>query len=154
MKPLMVLLSVIGCMLSRPVGADPVEDFKRLVAAKSLRCVFASGSIADWKSGHPEIKADHKGVGVTHFDSIDYKSKTARLIGNLGASDVGAFVTAAGVHFIEQTPVGGLVVTSVFPSRAAGELVGVTSRHIDLGDGGPPLPSQYHGTCRIWEGGR
>ena len=59
-------------------------------------------------------------------------------------------VTPIGLTFIEQTPVGGLTVTTVFthfiePENTA--RIAVTSRHITLV--GSPFPSQYHGSCEI-----
>ncbi|MDO8357793.1 MAG: hypothetical protein Q7U76_15520 [Nitrospirota bacterium] len=88
---------------------------------------------------------------VLQFDSIDFKAKKARLIGNQGASDVAALVTSAGVTFIEETGFGNIAVTTVFSDYAKGtrDFVVVHSRH--MGGLGSPIPSQYHGTCKVWE---
>jgi hypothetical protein len=104
-------------------------------------------AVTNWKSGTPKVTVGREDFTL-HFDSIDVKAKTARLIGNQGAGDITAFATGAGLHFFEQTPSGNLALTTVFASRAAGGFIAVASRHVDLLGG--PLPSQYHGVCRIW----
>ncbi len=87
---------------------------------------------------------------VLHFDSINSKAGSARIIANQGAADVFLFVTAEGFHFIEEAPAGNVNFTTVFAEYAKGtrDFVSVSSRHINLR---PPLPSQHHGTCRVWD---
>jgi len=85
-----------------------------------------------------------------HFDSIDAKKGTARLIGNQGSADVFSFMTQTGVHFMEQTGTGAVNVTTVFAEYAAGtqNFMAVTSRHLSI-DG--PFTSQWQGTCKTWD---
>lgn len=132
-------------------SATASEDpFSRLVGSRSLRCTFGPGASADWESGKPFVKKDTFDT-VLQFDAIDLKSKKARLIGNQGASDVAALGTPTGITFIEETSFGNLSITTVFSNYAKGtrDFVVVHSRHI--GGLGSPLPSQYHGMCKIWE---
>jgi len=74
------------------------------------------------------------------------------MIGNLAAVDVAVLRTLGAVTFIEQTTLGSVNVTTVFetrpPALQAG-FIAVHSRHA-AGMMGPPVPSQYHGTCRVW----
>jgi len=93
------------------------------------------------------------------FDAIDPTSGTARLIGNAGATDVTLSVNAKGLHFIEVTGSGNLMVTTVFRTAAShgapGTFVFVYSRHFALGsaagDSNATIPSQHHGLCAILE---
>jgi hypothetical protein len=68
---------------------------------------------------------------VLHFDGIDLKKGTARLIGGVGAADVATIPTPSNLTFVEKTDSGNLNFTSVFPSYAKGSqnFIAVTSRH-------------------------
>ena len=143
----------VVCVLAASFASSATaseDTFSRLVGSRSLRCTFGPGASADWESGKSFVKED-KFDAVLQFDVIDLKTKKARLIGNQGASDVAALVTPAGVTFIEETSFGNLSITTVFSDYAKGthDFVVVHSRHI--GGLGSPLPSQYHGTCKVWE---
>jgi hypothetical protein len=81
------------------------------------------------------------------FDNIDLTEGTARLAGNIGASDVTTSASESGLWFIERTPSGNFNLVTVFTtSTMAPEYPAVMSRHVVIG--GEPLPSQYYGTCR------
>lgn len=143
----------VACVLAASFASSATaseDTFSRLVGSRSLRCTFGPGASADWESGKPIVKED-KFDAVLQFDAIDLKTKKARLIGNQGASDVAALVTSAGVTFIGETSFGNLSITTVFSDYVKGtrDFVVVHSRHI--GGLGSPLPSQYHGTCKVWE---
>jgi hypothetical protein len=148
MKQFAVAFVLIASFASSATASE--DTFSRLVGSRSLQCTFGPGASADWKSGKPFVQ-ENKFDTVLQFDAIDLKAKKARLIGNQGASDVAALVTPAGVTFIEETGFGNLSITTVFSDYAKGtrEFVVVHSRHI--GGLGSPLPSQYHGTCKVWE---
>ena len=85
------------------------------------------------------------------FDSIDLKNKTARIIGNEGADNVTVLLTLSGITFIEITGADNITITTVFPFYIKGtnQFAGVHSRYMNLMF--EPLPSQFHGTCKIWE---
>lgn len=133
-----------------PLAIASDDTFSRLIASRSLQCTFGPGSSADWKNGKPFLK-DDKFEAVLQFDDIDLRGKKAHLIGNQGASDVAALVTPAGITFIEESDFGNLSITTVFSDYAKGtrEFVVVHSRHMSLP--GTPLPSQFHGTCKVWQ---
>lgn len=154
-----IVVAVLCCLVA--VGAticprvtaaqqpEAKEDhFGLLLAARSLKCAFGTRAVADWKSGTPKVTVGREDFSL-HFDSIDSKTQKARLIGNQGAGDVTVFTTGAGLHFIEKTGFGNINFTTVFGSRASGGFIAVTSRHVDLL--GNPLPSQYHGVCKLWQ---
>ncbi len=143
-RALLVLVFFPGVVLA---AAD--ETFEALLTAKSLKCSFGSGSVGEWESKSVNVK-NSNWDNITHFDSIDINAKKARLIGNAASVDVAVLATPAGVTFVEQTSYGNLSFTTVFASYRKGskEYIAVSSRHMLVLD--KPLPSQYHGTCKIW----
>jgi len=131
--------------------AFAIDDaFERLMSTKSLKCTFEKGTSANWKGETVKVEEDD-GPGTLHFDSIDLQAKTARLIANAGAGDVTILWGASGLTFIERTGFGNLAFTTIFPiyKQDTIEFIAVTSRHMNLIK--HPVPSQYHGTCKVWE---
>jgi hypothetical protein len=129
------------------------ETLSRLQTSRSLKCTFPIGSVADWKASGPVMERDPKGMSL-HYDAIEWNGKRARLIGNQGAGDVGTITGLAAITFVELTPVGSVNVTTVFAAYQPGttDFIAVTSRHVGTGIPGlPPVPSQYYGSCRVWE---
>jgi hypothetical protein len=125
-----------------------------LFAAKSLKCNFRLGSVGEWDESGPKVERDSKGLGILHFDGIDLDHRRARLIGNQGAGDISVIAGPAAINFVERTPAGSLIVTTVFAAYQPNTttFVAVTSRHVSLGlVGGGAVPSQYYGTCQVWE---
>lgn len=143
-------LVILGLLLTPAWANETVANYKRLVQARSLKCAFVVGMQADWKTGQLKTSAIAGEELVLHFDSIDAKKGTARLIGNVGAADIVTLLTATSLSFIEQTFTGNLNLTTVFPfyKKDTQEFVAVTSRHQLLESA---FPSQHHGTCQVWE---
>ncbi len=130
--------------------AQEPNAFKELLAARSLKCVYGPGSVADWESGRLKLRLVDGGLAEAHFDSIDLQKKTARLISNVGATDVEALLSLSGISFLEETGSGNFNFTTVFAeSSSEGGFIVVTSRHVNLISA--PLVSQYHGTCKVWQ---
>lgn len=128
-------------------AADTAHE--QLIRARSLKCTFGPGTVADWETGKPKLLSDNFGSGRTiHYDAIDIKNGRARTIGPSGAADLPVTVGAYGLTFTESF-IGGISTTTVFSSYKKGtrEFVAVLSRHVALM--GPPIPSQYHGTCTV-----
>ena len=96
------------------------------------------------------LRCDLDGIiGGTVFDSIDYSTNSARLIGGAGAADVLALQGMRDVSFIERTPMGTINLTTVWGWKQYGDygdFHAVTSRH--SGTNGP-TPSQGRGTCKV-----
>jgi hypothetical protein len=87
---------------------------------------------------------------IVSFDSINYERRTAKMIGNQLISDVQVLPTASGISFLELTPSGDVILTTVFPANAGDKkFSAVMSRHISMM--GDPVPSQWHGTCKSGE---
>jgi hypothetical protein len=145
---------MMGLALLCLAGAVSADDnaFDRLLAAKSLKCQLGEGAVGDWKGGKLTVRKDTFGITV-FFDGIDLTQGTARVIANGGAGRVSVHTTAAGVTFIEQTGWGNLVISTVFADYhpKTRQFILVMSRHLSFFSFGSPLPSQYHGTCQVWE---
>jgi hypothetical protein len=149
-----ILVMMISC-LGSSVQAEQ-DSFKRLLTAKSLRCVLGYGYSADWLEGAPKLEKSRftKDGSPTFFDSINIEKQSARMIANQGAIDVLVLVSPSGLTFIEETASGNYTFTTVFPDYKKGssdEYICVHSRHLAWGTLGPPFPSQFHGTCKIWQ---
>jgi hypothetical protein len=146
-------LSFLLAILSLYSAAWATEDaFQRLSTAKSLKCQLGRGAVGDWKTGKLIVREDTFDVTL-HFDAINLKARTARFIANAGAGDVSVALTAAGLTFIEETGMGNLAIATVFAQyqKNTRDFIVVYSRHLSFFEFGSPLPSQYHGTCKVWE---
>ena len=150
MRSFLVLLA----SLASPLLVQAQDSIlTRLQAAKSLKYEFPIGVLGNWDTKGPNIERGTKGMSL-HFDGIDLSAKHARLIGNQGAGDVMAIFNMASINIFETTGLSNVNYTTVFASYQPGtdHFVAVTSRHLSLGIPGPiPIPSQWYGTCRVWE---
>jgi hypothetical protein len=126
-----------------------------LFGARTLRCELGPGNVAAWSEGTHEVVID-KGTfndppSPEIIDNIDLTAGRARMVGNVGASNVTATATDSGILFVERTLAGNFVVTTVFATDfLAPWYPAVQSRHVLMGD--EPMPSQYYGKCRILPG--
>lgn len=149
MVTLLVALALIGSQQSQfPDVVRPHADFAN---ARTFRCNFAQGEGRDSFTS-PLTRISDGALGELVFDNIDYTKATARLIGNIGSSDVHVIDGDLGVTFIEVTSVGGVAVTTIFKGASDGPPVAmsfraVSSRHIARTLGGETA-SQHYGTCK------
>lgn len=129
-------------------GSDVAHE--HLVRARSLKCMFGPGTVADWEKGNPKLENANIGkqADVTNYDAIDIKNGRARMVTSVGATDLSVTVGAYGLTFTENFPAG-VSIATVFSEykRGTAEFIAVLSRHVDLL--GLPFPSQYHGTCAV-----
>jgi len=140
------LFAILSC--SGAYAAD--EVFERLMNTKCFKCEFGPGASASWDG--PRVKVELDAFNNTLiYDSIDVRAGTARIIGNQGSADVLVLQTPQGLTFIETTAMGNITITTIFPEylKDGSDFIVVQSRHMNLPSG--PLPSQYHGTCKVWE---
>lgn len=114
----------------------------------SFRCNFSDGLFTHFDKGTPTSKRDNKFTELV-FDQIDTAKQAARLIGNLGVSQIQALEGSDSIHLIEITNTGNLNMTTIFLTRK-GKSIGafpvVHSRHMNTASS--PLPSQYIGLCK------
>jgi len=127
---------------------DEVAAALKLIRARRLHCTVGPGAVAEWKSGKPVVSLAEWGKDAAmDFDSIDVKRGTARGLGAQGSSNEVVLATESGLSFIEQTGFGNLDIVTVSTHPIEDAYPMVESRHMQFPAG--PLPSQYHGTCRI-----
>lgn len=150
------LLFVFLCLFLMIGGALAEENPSgRLFKAKSIRCYWDKGAIAEWITKKQlnitvEKYAPKKEDSYSIFDSIDIKNGKARIIAQQ-AGDVIIIASPEGVNFIEQTPSGNLSITTVFPVYYpnSDKFICVLSRPMNYYGG--PLAQQYYGTAEILE---
>lgn len=109
--------------------------------ASALKCDFDSGVFHAWGE-KTQINSDHFSL---IYNSINVKSRTARLIGNIGASDIAVVESVGHLTFLEVTPSGNVTVTTVYTSGKKLPYPAVHSRHVGLQR--EPWGSQMYGSC-------
>jgi hypothetical protein len=142
--------AVFALALTLPIGAraqDPIES--NLFAARNLLCEYGAGTFAEYEGvigieSGPDLLPESS-LSPAQFTNIDLDGGRA----NLFDATVAVLRSGPALHFVETTPGGSLVVTTVFATvfNDSGAYVAVTSRHIATAAGVPPMPSQYHGSC-------
>ena len=136
-----------------------------LMKAKNIKCYFPKGVLARWEKKGFKLDNDSM-TGASYFDSIDFSKNKARLVGNMGATDVKAWLFPSGISFVEMTPAGNIMHTTIFPVNLGDKNKGfrrsdeslnfkeaylaVLSRHI-FAPGIGAMPSQFYGYCMIME---
>ena len=117
---------------------------------KTIRCTLDQPGIStSWQGKLKSEKgkfSSNPADAVITFDQIDLEQNTAQLIGNAGSVPVHVINTPEMLSFLEITPSGNQILTSVFilSPLESGKYPVVTSRHINvLG----PIVSQYYGSC-------
>jgi hypothetical protein len=138
---------VLGAVLlaGQAVAAEPPGG---VLAAKTMRCKVDKGAVSEPEKWGEVSTVRWGKKNVLHFDAIDIKKGKARIIGGAGGADVLVIPGRGGLHFIERTPSGNMVLRTVFAGAVGPRRYRyVTSRHVNLPGG--PLPSQYYGTCKV-----
>lgn len=119
---------------------------------KTFRCEFADGEGRAVREGKITTRRGDGFSDPLIIDNIDYTKRTARLIGNVGGSDLSLIVNGQlAVTFAEYTAVGGVSILTIFKHGAGFDLHhrAVFSRHLPFTE--PPgalSTTQYYGTCR------
>ncbi len=153
---------VVGLATFLPVASDSAvrqnDAVQRLHDARTLRCEFPSGALVDLSDSTLQR---HEGDGSeATFDAIDRRHARARLIGNVGASDVRVIVQQGSLTFIETgwSKTGMVDVTVVFARYRPDtrEFFAADSRHglIPFSHNRraaevEPIVEQYYGSCRV-----
>jgi hypothetical protein len=120
----------------------------RLLATRSLKCHFGGGVATEWTKNQPKTSPERFDLDV-HFDAIDYKNRTARIISNNGASEVKIVTNGESVSFIEVAAAA-VDVTTVFAVYGSDrDFIAVDTRHLAFL--GRSMAEQYYGSCRVWQ---
>jgi hypothetical protein len=113
MKYIFICLLLLPFVYTNAIYAKD-DVFEHLLGAKCLKCSFKEGVSTTWHAKAVKIESD-QWKADTIFDSIDFKQGKARCIGNQGASDITLIGSPSGITFIENTGIGNMVFTTVFP---------------------------------------
>ena len=146
MRTGIVVLGVVALLAGQAVSAEPPGG---VLNAKTMRCKVDKGAHTVPEKWGEVSTVRWRKNNVLHFDAIDIKKGKARIIGGAGGADLLVLPGRGGLHFIEQTPSGNVVLRTVFAGAVGARRYRyVTSRHVHLGRSGP-VPSQYYGTCVV-----
>jgi hypothetical protein len=156
-----------GCGGSSPGADNSINAPIRVSGIVALTCHLKAGVHAEIGPRIGKHERDSKGMEVT-FTEFDWANHRARMIGNQGAAEVEGRLEGPPIQmvFLERTPMGNTMMTSVFLSPATDEVSAglegtvvkgkqasvVHSRHtMDLASSGEAsgLVSQMAGVCDI-----
>ena len=144
MKRLAVFLALQWLAIG-PAGAAETPEF-RLKHALTLKCSFTASASTEFKEGQRAISST-KDEGRSIFSTINFQKGTAKVSSNIRVADVVVRYTQGAIWFIETTPAGNLVITTVFPMYVQGteDFILVESRHSMIGTS--VLGEQASGGC-------
>lgn len=136
------LTAVTGAQQSRP-AAPPPHPFS---AITTFSCSFPTYATVEMVKGVPDVIQGKQDLAFK-IAAIDSRRGSAQIVGATGTAEATVVLTPTGLHVIERTPIGNLVLTTVFVVGSEGSTYrAVHSRHIgDLS--APPAVSQSYGTC-------
>jgi hypothetical protein len=145
---LLVTVAVAAQKPAPPKPAAPPPPSNPLFVAHTLRCSFPKYATAEWVDGNPEILTAPQEL-TFRIDAIDPVKRSARIVSAGAAAEAAVVITSVGVSTIERTPIGNLILTTVFVAGAqGGSYLAIHSRHVgDLSS--PPTASQNYGKCEI-----
>jgi|SRR5690606_28791748 len=126
-----------------PLSAQRADN--PFASVEAFSCSFPVFSVARWENGEPALRTGSDDFAF-RIEDIDLRRRRAVFVAT-GSVPVTATATPTSVNFIEQTPDGNFVLTTIFASTVSADThYAVHARH--LGDpGGAPSASQFHGTC-------
>lgn len=114
-------------------------------APKAARCTFEFGVFVEFKKG--EFNSEDGGKTSFVIAAIDRENGSAQLIGNLGATPLAMVPSPNHLHFVEQTQIGSVNLTTIFSEvKDSRGFLAVHSRHTGLPT--DPMISQYYGFCK------
>ena len=106
--------------ISIAIAGSHFENYvsdKRIFEAKTVKCVYPTTVTVSWEElDEPDPEIDEPDEPLEYlFDSIG--PQQARLIGNVGVSDVVVLRTSDGLHLLEILPAGSVNTTTICSSR-------------------------------------
>jgi hypothetical protein len=114
-----------------------------------LRCQFTGSAVTEFKNGLRQYSTIQNKTTVT-YDAIDLLHGSARIVAATGANDLAvSWGAMSGLWLVEKAPFGNVIVTTVFPSYAAGtqDFIVIESRHWTAGV--YASGEQSNGTCTV-----
>mgnify|MGYP003292682282 CR=1 FL=1 len=117
----------------------------------TFRCEFGDGEGRSEVDGRTENRRGDKFSDPLMIDAVNYRGRTARLIGNAGGSDLVILNNSKlALTFAEFTDVGGVSTITIFKRGGNFDLHhrAVMSRHLVFTTPNGLSMTQYYGTCR------
>ena len=119
-----------------------------------MRCTFTAHANTQFENGRRTTESvANKGIDLepVTYDDLNLAKGTGRIVTGGGAANLTATWQAEALWLIERTPVGNMVVTTIFPKYAEGtrDFIVLESRHSSVGRF--VLGEQSSGTCRVLE---
>jgi hypothetical protein len=143
-------LSAAGAAAQSRPAAPPQPPPHPLSIIATLSCTFPLYATVDIAKAVPDVIQGKQELSfkITGIDAI---KRAAQIVGAAGTAEATLVLTPTGLNVIERTPIGNLVLTTVFVVGGQGtSFRAVHSRHIgDLTS--PPSASQSYGTCQTGE---
>jgi len=137
------IVSILLTLLLGSVACDGSAQERR----SGLACAFPVVAQADWTDDAPKPVVKEQAFAYD-IENIDLNRGRATAVGTVSAP-LTVTVGNGLFNFVETTPIGATVVTTVFLNSVTGRgFKAVQSRH--LGGVGEPFPSQNYGFCH-WE---
>ena len=145
---ILLFTAVVGAQQTKPAAPAPAAPPHPLVTSGMLHCTFPLYATVEMVKGTPDVIQGKQEL-TFKIAGIDTTRRSAQIVGATGTAEATLLLTTTGLTVIERTPIGNVVVTTVFVAGGQGTLRrAVHSRHI--GDPtAPPSPSQSYGTCDI-----
>ena len=142
------LLAVVALVMQTAPTLTVSKADPLFADIKTFRCDLGEGVGRELE---PQKARSNEAFGEVIFDNVDYRNRSARLIGNVGSSTVQVIDGELAVSFIETTSVGGVVITSIFKATQTspyGPYKAALSRHLAYTIDNQASATQYYGTCR------
>ena len=144
----LLLLALVGGGPDALHAQSPTRD--KLVAAKTVTCVFTVYATGTWQNGEAE-GALKTGKLSVQFTEINTDEGSARMVGGFGTYDIIVRLAPGALHFIQAFRDGPLYTTTIFDKESRdGKLKAVHTRH-EYADVALPgftsKPEQYYGEC-------
>ena len=145
---LVLAVSVPGFSLSIGAQKAPPPPPNPLAAASNLKCSFSSFAVNGWTDVTPNTVTSTEEF---QFEIVvtNMKKAKARIVGANASAEAAIVLTPTGMNVIEQTPIGNLMLTTIFTTGGQdGKYLATHSRHVgDIKT--VPSPSQHYGYCQV-----
>ena len=148
MRILLVAASIVS--FSGVISAqNPKPAPNPLASVKSLRCSFPTYAATRWQTDASPATVSGSEDFSFSIEQIDIRRSRARIVAGAAFAAATAMLTETSLNVIEPTPLGNLMLTSVFiGGREGTKYLAIHSRHVGDLDAAP-TPSQHFGSCTV-----
>jgi hypothetical protein len=141
-------VSMLGCDVTVDAQKAAPPPPNPLATATNLKCSFSSFAVNGWTDTTPNTVTSTEDFSF-QIVVTNLKKGRARIVGSSASAEAALVLTPTGMNVIEQTPIGNLMLTTIFTTGGQdGKFLATHSRHV--GDTKTvPSPSQHYGLCEI-----